>query len=209
MKISALLLLSFICFHCCAQQDSCYQNSWTKRIAKKLPANVCINKEETIYQFFSDFDFNKDGLSDIAIKAGKSKKSNGDTLKLTIFRQLIDSTFVEFMQLDNIFPIYFEKYSLDYNIQDEGLLKTKNRYQEAYPLEHLKLEDNYISIRMIADATASFHLLYTYSTPEKDWLLTEFSIVNEEIDTVINHDTFRLGTSILDFSYFDYIEGNF
>ena len=162
-RISTLLLLSFIYFQCYAQQDSCYQQSWTKRIAKKLPASVCIDKEEIIYQFFSDFDFNQDGLSDIAIKVGKKKKSNGDTLKLKIFKQLVDSTFVEFMQLNNIFPIYFEKYSLDYNVQDKGLLKIKDRYQETYPLEHLKLEDNYISIRMIADATATFHLLYTYN----------------------------------------------
>ena len=209
VSILSSLLLLLISFQCYAQQDSCYQQSWTKRIAKKVPANICIGEDEVIYQLFSGFDFNQDGRSDIAIKVGNEEKTNGDTTVLIIFEQQFDSTFVGFMSLNNVFPIYFEKYSLDYVIQNEKLLKIKNRYQETYPLERIEIDNEDIHIYMVADATAVFHLVYSYNTSDKDWLLSKLLVDDEETNDVTDYETFRIGTSINDFNYFHYIEGDF
>ena len=52
-------------------------------------------------------------------------------------------------------------------------------------------------------------MIRIYNISEEDWLLAKFSIADEEANTIINYDTFRIGTSIRNFSYFDYIEGSF
>ncbi|MEC7263581.1 MAG: hypothetical protein VXW38_07555 [Bacteroidota bacterium] len=83
----------------------CYQNAWTKWIENELPESICVQKENMIYHLFKDFDFNQDGLKDIAIESGGKELIEGMKTDLVIYKKVNDGTFVNFKTLDNIYPL--------------------------------------------------------------------------------------------------------
>ena len=209
MKINLLLLVLSLHVSCMAQQADCNKKSWTKKIRKALPSDICLSDSTMAYLLFSDFDYQSDHLNDIAIKVGNERIKDGDTVILEIYAQQSDSTFTKSKILDNIYPIYFKNYSLDYEIESSGLLKLKNRYQGFNPLEEMELKGSNFILRMLSDATTSFILTYKYSSNKKDWLLDKFELYDHYSEEVTEKTTSRIGSEIGKFNYFDYLEGRF
>lgn len=128
---------------------------------------------------------------------------------LEIYTQQPDSSFTKFKTLNNIYPIYFENYSLDYEIENEDLSKLKDRYQGFNPLEELKVEHNKIVLKILSDATTSFILTYTYSSKKANWFLDKFELYDHNSERVIEDSTRLIGSGIDSFDYFDYLEERF
>ncbi len=209
MKISSLILMMLLQHNCVAQQENCNRKAWTIKIKNKLPSSVCVSEDKIIYDLFSNFDYNIDHLNDLALRVGNNKISNGDTTMLEIYAQKSDSNFIPIKSLKNIYPIYFESYSLDYKIEDSNLQKLKDRYQGSNPLEELRINENEIFLKITADITTSFCFVYKYNMEKQDWLLKSLHLYERESENLTKYDTYHIGSSIDEFDYFDYLEGDF
>ncbi|RIV68908.1 hypothetical protein [Flagellimonas aequoris] len=213
MKKMILMLIIFFCCSCNAQQKKavkeCYKTSWAKWIENELPESICVSKNEMIYHLFDEFDFNNDGLIDVAIKLGNKDRKNGDLRKLCIYQKVNDSTFTKFREFDNIYPLWFEDYHPDVKVNDPKLDSIKEYYEMGDPLKDIDLVDNKIMLVLKEDAVTECLITFTYSNEKKDWLLTTYVEYNFHNNTKNPYPTDKIGTSISEFSYIKYLNGEY
>lgn len=212
MKKQILALTIMICCSCKAQQKKqdtiCYQKA-RGFIENRLPNDICIEKDELIYTLFDKFDFNSDGLQDIAVKIGKKKRKNGDSRKFSIYQKVNDSTYTKFRVLNNIYPLWFEDYRSSVKLEDPNLNALKQQYEMGNPLQQVKLIENKIVLNLNADVGYKYVLTFTFSSEKQDWLLTEYLEYDTFNDTKTPYPNEKLNTSISEFSYFGFLNGEY
>ena len=200
-----------ICCACNAQQknnEKCLKTSWAKWIESKLPESICVQENEMIYYLTDNFDYNKDGLNDIAIKVGKRERKNGDVRKLVIYQKVNDSVFTKFRELDNVYPLWFEDYSPHIKVNEPELDSIKE-YYEGSPLRWVKLVDNRIVLTLNGDVVTEYILTYTYSNEKEDWFLTDYIEYDLHNNVKKTYPSDKTGTSISEFSYIKFLNGEF
>jgi len=213
MKEIILVLITMICYSCNAQQKKsnteCYQNSWAKWIENELPETICVQKDEMIYHLFNKFDFNSDGLLDVAIEKGGNKLTDGMQTELVMYQQINDSTYTKYRTLDNVYPLWFDDYDSPVKLDDSALNDIKEYYEMGDPLRRIELVENKIILNLKGDAVTDYILTFTYSKEKKDWILSnyiEFDLHNN-IKTPYPSD--KIGTSISEFSFIEYLNGEY
>ena len=211
MKKLILVLTVIICCSCNAQQkkDSvCYKNS-RGFIENKLPNDICVKKDEMIYSLFNKFDFNNDGLTDVAIEKGNKNLKDGNQTDLVIYEKINDSTYTKFRALNNVYPIWFDVYDSSVKLDDSALNDIKEYYEMGDPLRVIELVENKIILNLKGDAVTDYILTFTYLKEKKDWILSkyiEFDL-NNNVKKPYSND--RLNTSISDFSYLEFLNGEY
>ena len=77
------------------------------------------------------------------------------------------------------------------------------------PLRSINLEGNKIILNLKGDSVTEYILTYTFSKENQDWILSnymEFDL-NKNIKRFYPND--RLNTTISDFSYLDFLNGEY
>ncbi|WP_298782675.1 hypothetical protein [uncultured Polaribacter sp.] len=213
MKKLILVLIIMSCYSCNAQQkkneSNCNRNSWAKWIENELPETICVQKGEMIYSLFNEFDFNSDGLQDIAIKIGKKERKNGDVRKLSVYKKVNDSIYTKFKTLNNIYPIWFNDYDSSVKLKDPKLNKIKEYYEMGNPLRKLTLEKSKITLNLKGDSVTEYILTFIFSKEKQDWLLSNYIEFDLNNNTKRPYLTERLNTSISDFTYLEFLNGEY
>ena len=169
--LQILLLLSIIVN---SQNINCNQSVWIDRFAKLLPKDVCIPQGDYhITQVYKMADVNSDGLDDFIIDWNKKSLQDGDTLFVSIYLQNIDSTFSYFRTFDNLYPIYFERYDIDYIPQDATLIPLLKEYEDFYPFRKLEFKRGSIAITIRFDAESDLKTVYVFDKLLNNWRYKE------------------------------------
>lgn len=208
------MIVNGIIIFCCAcnaqqkEQDSiCYQRS-KGFIQNRLPDDVCIDKGELIYTLFDRFDFNIDGLQDLAIEKGNEELVNGLQTELVIYQKVNDSAFTKFRELDNVYPLWFEDYSPHIKVNEPELDSIKE-YYEGNPLRRIELVNNRIVLNLNGDAVTECILTFTYSNEKEDWFLTDYVEYDLHNNEKKPYPSDKIGTSISEFSYLKFLNGEY
>jgi len=207
MKTSKLFQITVLLFSIIsitiAQEVNCNRNTWIKQDETKLPKEVCIPKGYFISNIYESTDINDDGLLDFIFKWRRPELHDGDTLFVTIYTQNPDSTFSFFRTFSNLYPIYFNSYSLDYIPKDERLKSIHKKYQDQYPFLKLTFENNKITITRTEDAEANLIISYIYDPTINNWRYEKceeyFFNINEKRQIDLSE---KLGPTIDNFTYF-------
>src|SRR5690606_15661970 len=97
------------------QNPDCNQKVWIGKFAKLISKDICIkNGPYHISQVYEMCDVNNDGLKDLIIDYNKVNLQDGDTIFVSVYLQKSDSTFKLLKTFDNLYPIYFDRYDLEY-----------------------------------------------------------------------------------------------
>ncbi|GAB4514894.1 MAG: hypothetical protein Tsb004_23410 [Allomuricauda sp.] len=213
MKLKFITIGVFIaCFSCNAQENQtskyCYQNVWAKWIENELPESICIKEDEMIYGLFKKFDFNIDGMQDLAIEKGGDELVNGLQTELVVYQKVNDSTFIKFRELDNVYPLWFEDYDPSVKIGDPKI-DTVKEYYEGNPLRRIELVDNIIVLNLNGDVVTEYILTYTYSNEKEDWFLTDYVEYDLHNNVKKPYPSDNIGTSISEFSYVEFMNGEY
>jgi len=212
MKLKPIIIGTImICITCNAQQKEmdtiCYQKS-KGFIKNRLPGDICIGKGELIYTLFDKFDFNSDGLQDLAIEKGGNKLVNGMQTVLIVYQKVNDSRYTKFKEFGNVYPLWFENYHPHVKVNDPQLDAIKE-YYEGNPLRWIELVDNKIVLTLNGDVVTEYILTYTYSNEKKDWLLTDYVEYNLHNNVKKPFPSDKTGTSISEFSYLKFMNGEY
>lgn len=207
MKINRLLqivVLLFSIIHVTtAQEFDCNRTTWVKQDEKKIPKGVCIPMGYFISNIYESTDVNDDGLSDFIFKWRRPELQDGDTLFVTIYTQNTDSSFNFFRTFNNLYPINFKSYSLDYIPKQERLRSIQKKYQDQYPFLKLTFEKDAIQITRKGDATADLIITYRYDKGLKNWIYEKTIMYDFVANTKEPYDlSEELGPTIDNFTYF-------
>ncbi|UNY99055.1 hypothetical protein MQE36_01595 [Zhouia spongiae] len=205
-----MAILAVFCYKCNAQvrDTTCYKKA-KGFIENKLPDGICIKKHELIYDFFDNIDFNNDRISDVAIEVGNDGLKNGDQTILVVYRSINDTTYSKFKELDNVYPIWFDNYSRNIELEDPKLNAIKEKYEGRNPLRKLEMVNNRIILNLKYDVGYEYIYEFTFNNEKQDWLLSKYIIwdLNENIKS--EEDNGYLNTSVSEFNYFKFITGEY
>jgi len=209
--IKLYLMLVLICFSCSVKKTAtvnshCYRNSYGF-LEDNLPLDICIEKNKVIYNLFDKFDFNGDGLLDIALEIGDNSLINGMQTELVIYKKNFDNTYTKFRSLNNVYPIWFANYEPTIKLKNEELNTIKQHYKMGNPLNELEVLDNKIVLNLNADVGYKYSLMFTYDANINDWLLSDYIMFDIFNDTKKTYQSNKYNTSIKEFSYFNFIDG--
>lgn len=118
-KISFFVFSLLLGAATCPEGDSqmyqeCQVNTLDKSIRKLLPKDICIPAEYTIDQILNDFDFNKDGKNDVAIRYGEYPLKDGTMRYFSVFEQKDDTSFVRKKDLTSLAKPFIQAFSRSY-----------------------------------------------------------------------------------------------
>lgn len=200
-----LLLCEIISY---AQNTDCNRAVWIKEDEKKLPKEICIpNGNYHITEVYEKVDVNGDGLEDFIFDWNKNPLQDGDTIYVTIYTQNSDSTFSFFRTFNNLYPIYFRSYDLDYVPEDTSLISIHKKYEGEYQLKSLKFKNDFIIIEIFYAALENLIIKYKYNNEKKNWVYYScelYSFLNES-KTLMDLSG-KLGPTIDNFTYFYWLE---
>jgi hypothetical protein len=201
-----LLLIGIAVF---AQNTDCNRAVWVKQDEKKIPEGICIPKGYLISNIYESADINDDGLPDFIFKWRKPDLQDGDTLYVTIYTQNQDSTFSYLRTFNNLYPINFKSYSLDYIPKDEKFRAIYKKYHGQYPFLKLTFEKDIIQINRKGDATADLIITYRYDKDLKNWRYEKTEMYDFVANTKEPYDlSEELGPTIDNFTYFIWDQEN-
>ncbi|MDM8161513.1 hypothetical protein QUH73_16955 [Labilibaculum sp. K2S] len=197
-----VLLSHFL--HVNAQNCDCNQKVWLRSFKKLLPKEVCIKQGNYhITEIYNKVDLNDDGLMDFICDWNRYPLQDGDTIFVSIYIQNIDSTYSHVKTFDNLYPIYFKDYSLDYVPDNPALVDVHRMYNDQSPFLKLTFEKNTIKIVMTADAESNLIITYSYNRSLKGWSYYESQYYFFNIDEYQFRDySEELGPLIDNFTYF-------
>ncbi len=153
-----------------AQNKDCNRSVWIKQDERKLPKEVCISKGNYhITEVYEKIDVNGDGFEDFIFDWNKNPLQDGDTIYVTIYIQNPDSTFSFFRTFNNLYPLYFKSYSLDYTPKENRLKSVHKKYKDQYPFLKLTFEKETIQITMKEDAEANLIITYKFDKAINSW----------------------------------------
>lgn len=211
-NIHNVLFFCIVCFSCQSQkailQLDCNRDTWAKWIRKKLPNSICVEQDKMVYNLYDDFDYNSDAMKDVAIEIGRKKLSTDNINTLVFYKQLKDSTFVKYKELNNIYPTWFSNYSLSAEEKDTKFNVTKELYGGNNPLIGLELKQDLIILNLIGDAVTEYYLTFKYSLDNHDWFLIKYKELDKTSNIRLPYtNTNKLNTSITKFNYKDFFYG--
>lgn len=144
----------------------------------------------------------------MAIEKGGDELVNGMQTKLVVYQKVNDSTFTEFRELDNVYPLWFEDYHPHIKVNDPQLDSIKE-YYEGNPLKWINLMENKIELTLNGDAVTEYILTYTFSKEKEDWLLTDYVEYDLNNNEKKPYPSDMIGTSISQFSYIKFMNGEY
>lgn len=152
---------------------------------------------------------NRDGMKDFIAEWRKQKTRDGDTLYLSIYEQVYSSKYILAKTFDNLYPIYFERYELNYSVEDSVLNELQGQYGGTNPFNHLEFKEGKILIHLQPGVVEHYFLHYRYDPEAKHWYL-ERRIYSEEdyegnLHEVSNEYLWEERMSLDEFDYFDYL----
>ncbi|MEM4326149.1 MAG: hypothetical protein QXU40_02515 [Candidatus Pacearchaeota archaeon] len=190
-----------------AQDTTCNRAVQVKSYEKELPKEVCIPQGYLISDIYEKTDINGDSLNDFIFDWNKNPLKDGDTIYVTIYLQNPDGTYKYFRTFNNLYPIYFKSYSLDYIPQDTSLILIHRKYENFYPLHRLKFEKDLIKITIRNDAETDIVVTYRFDKTINNWRFEkseEYYFIDGTLDPINLSD--KLGPTIDNFTYFYWIE---
>lgn len=197
-----LLILNTIMSY--AQDCICNRSVWIKSWEKELPKEVCIPLGNYhITQVYERVDVNDDGLNDFIFDWNRYPLKDGDTIYVTIYLQNQDGTYQYFRTFNNLYPIYFERYDLDYIPKDTSLISIHKKYENFYPLHGLKFDNDLIKTKIRNDAETDLVITYKFDKSINNWRFEkseQYYFIDETLDSINLSD--KLGPTIDNFTYF-------
>lgn len=200
IMITLLILFTIMSY---AQDSICNRSVWIKSWEKELPKEVCIPEGYIISHIFDLVDINDDGLIDFIFKWRKNNLQNGDTMYVTIYLQNQDGTYEHFRTFNNLYPIYFKSYDLDYVPKDTSLISIHKKYEGEYLFQELIFKKNLIILKIKHEAKEDLWIRYRYDKTKNDWLYQNAELHDYAIDKITSIDlSDKLGPTIDNFTYF-------
>jgi hypothetical protein len=198
------IVLLFLTASAIAQNIDCNRAVWINRFTKMLPKEVCIPKGNYhITEVYEKIDLNDDGFEDFIFDWNKNPLQDGDTIYVTIYFQNSDSTFSYFRTFNNLYPIYFKDYSLEYPPKVESLKVIHKKYEGENQFLNLSFEKNLITLKIKNEAKEDLWVQYYYDKSKKDWLYLKAELHDYALDKVTPIDlSDKIGPSINNFTYF-------
>jgi len=199
-----------ILFSCQAQdQTDCNQAVRLKFYSNRIPKGICLKEGYEFSYIYDEMDVNNDGFKDFLFQWRKRDIQDGDTLYFSVYQQLDSTKYKLVKSFDNLYPIYFKDYSLEYNVKDSLLNELQGQYGGMYPLNQLEFGDGKILIHLQPGVVDHYFLHYRYNHESKNWYL-EYRIYSEEdyegkLYEVSNEYLWDKKLSIEKFNYFDYL----
>ena len=204
-RFTGIMLFS-ITIASCGQDIKCNRAVEYDFLIKKIPEEVCLPEGHQITRLYKSTDVNKDGLKDLIFDWSKINLKDGDTLYVSIYNQLNDSTFSHFKTFNNLKPIFFKEYSFEYRVKDPMLNEIKSKYNEQIPPYRLEFKNNIIYISFIIGAPyVTINQYYQY---KKDtWYLMKEEIWDEsgehiKKEKIMGFEQLRID----DFDYLNYLD---
>lgn len=190
----------------CGQDVKCNKTVEYAFLAKKIPKEVCLPEGHQITRLYKNTDVNNDGFKDLIFDWSKINLKDGDTLYISIYNQLKDSTFVLFRTFSNLKPLYFKRYNFEYQVKDSMLNEIKSRYNEQIPPYRLEFKNDIIYMSFIIGAP--FVTLNQYYQYKKDtWYLVKEEIWDESGEHIQKEKILDFEqVKIDDFNYLNYLD---
>ena len=187
----------------CAQKNDCNRNVWIKSDEKLIPKQVCIPSGYLIYNIYEQTDFNGDGLKDFFFKWGNAELKDGDTLFVSIYNQNPDSTFTHFKTFNNLYPIYFKEYGLNYKPVNKELDDLHKKYEGEYQFLELEFKKGLISLLIKYEAKVELEINYQYDLIKRNWIYQDAELHDFALNKTSKIDlSKKVGPTINDFTYF-------
>ena len=119
ISISILLLSFFLLLETSGQNltksDSvCNRQGADRSISRLIPIGVCIPNGYTATRVINDFDLDKDGLNDLAIRFIKFPLRDGNMENYALFKRLNENSFKRINMLQNISVPYIKSATVSY-----------------------------------------------------------------------------------------------
>ena len=190
------------------EQSNCYQSTKYKSLEKKIPADICLTSGELEFEEITFTDFDNDGLEDFIAKWQPKKLTDGDTLQVSAYRQYSAGRYKLYKTWNNLYPIYFKDYSLEYAVKDSLLNEVKANYP-GYPTKEVKFSEDKLLLHFEAGLGSHYFLHYRYDSTKGNWYL-ERRIYSESdhegnLHQVSSENLMDQFQSIDEFNYFDYL----
>lgn len=189
-------------------QDSliveCNRSVKISSFLKKMPNEVCLPKGNyQVTHIFENTDINEDGYDDFIFKYSKYPLTDGDTSYISVYTQNSDSSFSFFRTFDNLYPLYFLKYDIEFIPKDERLRLIHKKYENEYLLLNLEFNKNRIIIKRKMDAEFNLIITYKYNKELNNWVYEkcEEFLIAHGISTPYDLQE-KLGPTIDNFTYF-------
>lgn len=173
MKKLIVLMSILMGLGCKGQTTSTPCNKKTKYESRKaIPQVVCIPNGYVIAYIDKPADLNNDGLNDFICSYQKEKLADGDSIFVAIYFQRNDSSYYLAKTLPNIYPIFFEDYSIErYKRLTPRLKKIMDKYDEGDPLYEMNFKKGQIELELTIDALMTYTLVFNYDAKLNTWIL--------------------------------------
>lgn len=121
----------------------------------------------------SDFDFNSDGIKDLALKAVPMNLEDGAEINLEI-HQLNEEGYSNFVYVfKNIYPLWYRRYGFEYIATLSSEKQSNYPYMGEYPLKSLQIKGDSILISIVTGVLEGVDLTYSFNQKKSDWYLIE------------------------------------
>lgn len=203
-----LMVFNWIVF-CQTPDNNCNRAVRYKALSKKLPKNICIEKGLEFSLIYSPTDINNDGYLDLIVQVRHANIKDGDTLRLLVYFQDKNGNYANQIELKNLFPIYFNNYSLNYSIKDSKLDNIQGSYGGAYPLKSIDFNKDQLIIHLMPSMTDHCYLYYRFDALLSDWFLEKTIYKEQDVagkeHEIRREDSGNSKISIKKFTYSDFL----
>jgi hypothetical protein len=167
------LLVLLICngYSYAQSPKDCSRAVINKRLVPKLDSVFCVPKGYCITDI-KEIDLTDDDRSDKIISWRKIKAVDGDTIFYSLYSQNSKGFYSLQRKFSNLSPLYYKNYSDDYKTGNKYLDSIKTRYVNPELIEVI-FERNNIVVNLYMESTVLRKLLFTYTSKEKTWMLTQ------------------------------------
>ncbi len=155
----------------------------------------------------NEADLTNDAIQELVIKLEKQKIKDGDKSILQIYKKSTKGIYELYRTLDNVYPMYFKSYALDYKANDSTLNEIQGRYSSAEYSEVL-LGENTLILKFHSEATMGYNFHYVFDKQKQDWLLQkieEWKGRRGQIDKIVSTVILEEKSKIGDFNFLDYL----
>jgi len=180
--------------------STCNKSVVIKRLSKLIPKGVCIPQNYFISEVNANNDFNEDGLNDFIICWNKEPLNDGDTIFVSFYMQVNDSTYDLIKSCNNLYPIVFHFYNYEYMPKDTTLKKVQMKYLD-YPLKEIKFEGPLINIVLFVDINTSFFIRYVFDKKLLNWVIKDAKLISTTEERDITNYAPVFGPTIDEFTY--------
>jgi hypothetical protein len=213
--LTELLAITIITTY--AQEQNCNRAAYVTSFKECLPKDICFPDGYILLDILSDtVDINGDNRIDFVGKLEKINAQDGDTTLVVLYKQNTKGIFEKWATFDNLFPIYLQDYSYNYDRDyvkhkdTSFFMKLRLRYSSP-EYSDVFFKRDAIIVKFNQSARSGLLLYFKFDQIKNDWFLIkqmEWIGFRGEIEKIPNHGimTPQNQYSIKEFNMLDYLD---